>query len=770
VLLTREAGRREATEDRGRLFVVSHPSVIPVNQAVYARLVELGWDVRLAVPDRWHDEYSREIRPQALPGLEGRLRPLRVVLPGRPQRHFYAAAPGRLLRSFSPDVAFLEAECFSLSAGQWGLAARRLGVPFGVQADENMDRRLPIPTRASRSWVLRHATFVAARSRAAGDLVRRWGAAGDIRLVPHAIPPWPVFPRRSPETFTIGYAGRLVPEKGVWDLVEACALLQGPVRLLFVGDGPLRAALEEVRLSHVEIRIESEITHNRMPEAYAEMDVLVLPSRTTSRWAEQFGRVLVEALSCDVPVVGSDSGEIPRVIGATGGGQVFPEGDVGELARVLADLRDRPEERARLARGGREKALRLFGVEAVAEELDRTLYDAALSLRERSDSRPTVALIAHGVHDHGGMERACAELVRRASDRYRFVVYASELDPRLRGSVTWKRMVVPRRPIPLKFLAFFVCAGLRLSRSSADLSHSVGAIVPNRVDVGIVQFCHAGFRERTGSLAPPGRTLLRRINTTVAHLLALQAERWSYRPSRIKLLAAVSPGVGGELHAHYPQVPTRLAPNGVDVDRFRPRSDVRQEIRLAEGVGPADVVALFLGGDWDHKGLGVAIEGLARVSSELEAQMLLWVVGRGNERRFRDVAERNGVSDRVRFFGMRPDPERFHQAADVFVLPTLYETFSLAAFEAAASGLPVVAPAVSGIEELIGDGQAGIVVERTAMSVGRALTQLAADADLRARLGAAGRRRASEYTWERSVEAMLAVYGELLADRMPVHS
>jgi UDP-glucose:(heptosyl)LPS alpha-1,3-glucosyltransferase len=187
-------------------------------------------------------------------------------------------------------------------------------------------------------------------------------------------------------------------------------------------------------------------------------------------------------------------------------------------------------------------------------------------------------------------------------------------------------------------------------------------------------------------------------------------------------------------------------------------------------VGPADVVALFLGGDWDHKGLGVAIEGLARASSELEAQMLLWVVGHGNERRFRDVAERNGVNDRVKFFGIRPDPERFHQAADVFVLPTLYETFSLAAFEAAASGLPLVAPAVSGIEELIGDGEAGIVVERTAMSVGRALTRLATDADLRARLGAAGRRRASEYTWERSIEAMLAVYGELLADRMPVHA
>ena len=142
--LTREATRPEA-EDRGRLLVVSHPSVVSVNQAVYKQLLEVGWDLLLAVPDRWQDEYSNAFRPRAWPGLEGRLRPLPVVLPGRPQRHFYATAPGRLLRTFRPDVIFLEEESFSLAAAQWAFAARRLGMPFGVQADENLDRRLPTP-------------------------------------------------------------------------------------------------------------------------------------------------------------------------------------------------------------------------------------------------------------------------------------------------------------------------------------------------------------------------------------------------------------------------------------------------------------------------------------------------------------------------------------------------------------------------------------------------------------------------------------------------
>jgi glycosyltransferase involved in cell wall biosynthesis len=765
VPLTREGA--SATRDRGRLLVVSHPSVVPVNQAVYARLVELGWDVLVAVPNRWFNEYSRDaVQPQAAPGLDGRLRPLPVVLAGRPQRHFYVAAPGRLLRSFRPDVAFLEEECFSISAAQWGLATRRFGVPFGVQVAENLDRPFPALARVSRSWVLRHAAFIAARSPAGGDLVRHWGAAGDVRLVPHAIPPWHPPPHHSRETFTVGYAGRLVPAKGLWDLLEACALLREAVRLHLVGDGPLRPALEQARRPNVDIRIETDRTHDRMAEAYAEMDVLVLPSRTTPRWTEQFGRVLVEALSCGVPVVGSDSGEIPWVIETTGGGRVFPEGDVRALARLLAELRDGPEQRATLARRGREQALRLFGVDAVAGELDRTLRAATRPAAERQDERPTVALVAHGVHDRGGMERACAELVRRGSDHYRFVVYSSELDPGLRRLVAWKRIVVPRRPIPLKFLAFFVTAGVRLLGSSADLSQSVGAVVPNRVDVASVHFCHAGFRARTGSLVPPGRTFLRRINTALARFVALGAERWSYRAERVRLLAAVSTGVATELRRHYPRVPTRLAPNGIDAERFRPDPALCREVRLSEGVGPAEVVALFLGGDWDHKGLELAIDGLARASLQLHARLLLWVVGRGDEPRFRAIAERGAVGDRVRFFGVRADPERFYQAADIFVLPTLYETFSLAAFEAAASGLPLVAPAVSGIEELIGKDEAGIIIERTPESVASALARLAADAEFRARLGEVGRRRAAKYTWERSVESVLGLYRQLLADRV----
>lgn len=319
-----------------RLLVVSHPAVLPVNQLVCAELAGRGWHVDLVVPDRWGHEYG-EITPAPLPALADGFHPMPVVLSGREQRHAYRIRPGRLLRQLRPDVVFLEQEPFSVSALQWGLTAERAGIPFGVQADENLDRLLPAPVRAWRSWVLGHAAFVAARSDRAAELVRQWGATGDVRLVPHHVPEWPVGERTTGRTFRVGYAGRLVEEKGLDVLVAAVRRLGAGTELVVAGDGPLRGWLETEDLAGAKLDLRNGLDHSAMAEAYASMDVLVLPSRTTETWTEQFGRVLVEALWCGVPVVGSDSGEIPWVIRTTGGGCVVPEGDAGALASVLAD-------------------------------------------------------------------------------------------------------------------------------------------------------------------------------------------------------------------------------------------------------------------------------------------------------------------------------------------------------------------------------------------------------------------------------------------------
>jgi glycosyltransferase involved in cell wall biosynthesis len=359
---------------------VSHPCIVPVNQSVFNVVAERGWSVDLVVPARWrHDYADGEVAPGRLPDLKARFIPAPVALPGQPQRHLYRpGVTSRLLAQPSPSVAFLEEETFSVPAFQWGVACRRRGIPFGVQADENLDRPLPLPAQLLRAWTLRNAAFVAARSPKAKEMVERWGARGRVEVIPHAVPLWDTLPRpESSGVFTIGFAGRFVEEKGLRDLVSAAHRLNGQTRLLLTGNGPMREELSGVARNGLEVEIVSDISHDDMATAYARMDVLVLPSRTTPTWAEQFGRVLVEALWCGVPVIGSDSGEIPWVINTTGGGLLFPEGDVDALANALVELRADPAIREALAGKGRESVERLFAVSAVGAQLDQVMREVS---------------------------------------------------------------------------------------------------------------------------------------------------------------------------------------------------------------------------------------------------------------------------------------------------------------------------------------------------------------------------------------------------------
>jgi glycosyltransferase involved in cell wall biosynthesis len=378
-----------------RLLVVSHPAVVNVNQEVYRELARRGWKLEIVVPSRWRHSYSRaDVVPRALPGLEGSLRPTRVAFPGYPQRHLYVTNTRSLCARARPDVAFVEAEPYSLVATQWSLAFTSLGVPFGVQCYENIDRELPPPIRWLRSRVLRRAAFVAARSDSAARLVRAWGARGEVGFVPPAVPGWAQAPpaaaaqREREQPFKIGYAGRLVASKGLVDLLEAVRTLQAPVELVLIGNGELREQLEHQPIPGSRVRVLDGLTHEQMASGYAQLDVLVLPSHTTPTWKEQFGRAIVEALWCGVPVVGSDSGEIPWLIELTGGGLVFAEGDRRALAARLTELREHSELRRELASRGRERVQELFSVPAATDRLERMLL-STVARRARDTRRPS---------------------------------------------------------------------------------------------------------------------------------------------------------------------------------------------------------------------------------------------------------------------------------------------------------------------------------------------------------------------------------------------
>ena len=380
-----------------------------------------------------------------------------------------------------------------------------------------------------------------------------------------------------------------------------------------------------------------------------------------------------------------------------------------------------------------------------------------------------LVFVAQDLHGRGGMDRVHAEVIKSLSHKWHITVVTATLPPELRELVEWHRIPLPRRPAPLRYTCFFVLGGWRLRsilggwrlRSLRGLVHVAGAVVPNRADISSVHLCHAGLVEAMGRLAPGSAPLPRRLNTTANRLLALAAERWCYRPTRLRKFHAVSNGVADELRRHYPGIPITVIPNAVDTDRYQPDSVVRARIRGEQGIPDNTVVALFVGADWDHKGLDIAIDGVALASKECD-DLELWVVGSGDQSRFTDRAAMAGIPTRVKFFGWQADPSSFYKASDIFVLPSRYEAYPLVALEAAACSLPVVATAVNGVVELLGDSQAGMIVERDRGDVARALAALAGSADLRHSLGAEGRKRVQSLGgWDQVADRLGQQFEEL---------
>ena len=359
------------------------------------------------------------------------------------------------------------------------------------------------------------------------------------------------------------------------------------------------------------------------------------------------------------------------------------------------------------------------------------------------------------------MESSFAEIIQRAHQHVHFVVVSCELDDSLRALVTWHRVWAPRYPFLLRFAWFFVVGGLAVQRSRADLVHTMGAIIPNRVDLVAIHFCHAGYRATLGRWAAADASPVRRLNTGLSRRLAAAAEHWCYRPKRVRLMTAVATGLVKELSCHYPGVRVVLVPNAVDSDRFRPSASVAADIRNAHGVRANELVALFVGGEWARKRLPLAIQGVA-AAIEAGADLSLWVVGPGDEERCRVLARREGLESRVHFFGKQEDVVPFCQGADIFLFPSSYETFSLATLEAASSALPLVLTPFSGVTELLRIDGGWICTEPTRESIGAALVRLASDSDLRRRMGQEARDRCAHLTWEAVVDRVQSLYDELM--------
>jgi glycosyltransferase involved in cell wall biosynthesis len=394
--------------------------------------------------------------------------------------------------------------------------------------------------------------------------------------------------------------------------------------------------------------------------------------------------------------------------------------------------------------------------ERIEDAAGTAVHEAAERLPSPGLPPHEVTIVAQDIGGARGMERVLSELIVglcRLGHHVTVIGRTCEL-PDYSG-VTFRRVRGPARPFLIAYPWFVVAGSLAVRRWRRGVVQVTGAIVLNRVDIIAVHYCHQVAR------ATPSRSNRTfRAHNKVVGVLKRLGERACFRPRQAKTFVCVSEGVAEEIREHYPKLTDRIVTihNGVDTDMFAPAVDparmraMRERLEIDDG----RLVALFVGSEWKRKGLRPAIEALA-----LAPEWDLVVAGGGYEKNYQQLADTIGVGEAVHWMGVVRDVRLAYQMADAFVLPTSYETFSLVTFEAAATGLAVLATPVSGVRELIKDGQNGFLITQEPGMIAERLRWLSADPVMRARVGEAARRSALEFTWVNMVNKHRELYAEL---------
>lgn len=348
--------------------MVSKALVVAAYRSKITELKRMGVQVTAMAPPVWVEGGNRQVFERS-DVAAGDI----VISPMRFNGHFhlhYYPELRHLLRQYRPDLVHIDEEPYNLATFMGVKACQQLDIPTLFFSWQNLRRRYPPPFRQMEEFAYERVEHALAGSQQAAVVLREKGYKKPLTIVPQfGIDPDVFHPAiKTPGPFTIGFLNRLIPAKAPLLMLDALRLLPDTIHLRFVGDGPLLAELERQieRLSlSTRVRLDRRVPSSQMPELMCDLDVVVLPSLTTPRWKEQFGRVLIEAMSCGVPVVGSDSGEIPEVIGDAG--IVVPEGDATALAAAISALCDNPQLRREFAERGRQRVLDRYTQQRVAE-------------------------------------------------------------------------------------------------------------------------------------------------------------------------------------------------------------------------------------------------------------------------------------------------------------------------------------------------------------------------------------------------------------------
>ena len=377
-----------------KVLVLSHACITPVNQSFYATVADLtGWEIQLVIPSSWNTEYSETTEVRRWPTFCGKLHSISVWKPGNIPLHLYKSSFIRLLRTERPDAIYVHHEPYGLATAQMYLANQVVdNCPIGFYSAQNIIKNYPAPFSWLEQYVMRRSSFCFPVTEGALDVLRSKSYGGSATVLPLPLDcsiyqPEPVAAsalrvahRISKASFVIGFVGRFVEEKGIATLLHALSLLRG-VDWCFVlaGSGPceddLRALVSTLGLNE-NVRFVGFVPHADTPSLLSMFDVLVLPSETRKHWKEQFGRVIIEANACGTPVIGTDSGEIPNVIGRTGGGLVVPEANPQALCQAIESLAISRKYSDQLAAKGLAMVSALYNQEVIASEFASTISQA----------------------------------------------------------------------------------------------------------------------------------------------------------------------------------------------------------------------------------------------------------------------------------------------------------------------------------------------------------------------------------------------------------
>jgi UDP-glucose:(heptosyl)LPS alpha-1,3-glucosyltransferase len=575
-----------------------------------------------------------------------------------------------------------------------------------------------------------------------------------------------------------GIVGQLTPRKGQLELIRAFAQAGIPGSSLLIVGAPLfnqdpeyASRLEqEAAALGVADRVKMLGPRSDVGAVMQALDLLIVNSM-----AEPFGLVAPEAMASGTPVLATAVDGIPEIIEHGTNGWLIPARDDEALTEAIRHLSGQPELRDQLAKRGRQDVVKRFQADRYMKELE-AFYQPDRHQRPKDGraatdgiaQQPFVLQVSREIGLRGGSESVAFQLHRawlsQGVDARVVTSEATESEaregvafvmPRLMGWLT--RSLSPHLSTLFAAPLFTVAATIRAWRSRRSgivLSHGDSL-------TGDVCIVHA---LNSASLAEKRRAgyygwLLNPINLW----LALR-DRWMLGGRRYRRIVAISDRVGRQLKEFYDVPDDRIVmiPNGIDLSRFHPENvKARSNVRQSLGIAADSPLVLFVGSQYRLKGLEFAIRALA----EMQTRAILLVVGADNAGPYHRLAEQMGVAARVIFAGARQDLPVIYPAADAFVLPTLYETFALVCLEAMASGVPVLACPVGGIEDYLRDGENGLNIQRDAGDIARKLDLVLSDPDLHARLRAQGLSTVRNYTWDAIADQYLNLFAELMREK-----